>query len=589
MPKAAKTLLRFFLLSSALLIPAIFLWQQGQGANGLWPVLEHDRGWYGYVLSVLVRRPTLDMFMFYGDVALLFIAIIALARFGVSLRLASWLGAGGFLLMALFQSYHQLSWWAQHQPPMFVADFALLPAAEHFIASLDSNLVAMAAVGGFIGVIVLALVTARLFGGLIRDSRESVAPYLVSLGLVAYAVAITIIVGGQRSDTVGKWLAKDLAANISRSMAHTELTAKLDQLPSDDRYFRLMAEPATKTPNILFYVMESYGDLLLTDPRYRDGYAELMLGAEQRLAAKGWAMAHNLSAAPVHGGKSWFSTATLLTGVNIAFPSHYQKFTAMSGDYPHLVRWLGTSGYETYGVYPATKNRPALPVVNTYDFDHYLTSEDIPFSGVSAGWAPMPDQYALGYGLDQVAKGSSAPKFMLFSSASSHSPWREPLPLADNWRDAGKASADPGERLGARKQLVNALNNRLRKSIGSDDIGAHYLSQIGQQWQLIENLAAAKDNPFSVIIVIGDHQPPLLQDKDGGSFATPIHLFAKDKALLEPLRTGGFVASISQILAARPIRHEGVYQLIADMLRARKPDVAAAPWRQGATLGAFKL
>lgn len=587
MPTAAKTLLRFFLLSSTLLIPAILLWQNGQGASSLLPVFDHDRGWYGYLLSALVRRPTLDMLMFYGDVPLLFIAVIALARLGCSLRLAAWLGAGGFLTMALFQAYHQLSWWAQQQPPMIVADMALIPAAQHFLASLDS--VGLMAVAAALGVIAITASAARLLAGLIRDSRESVAPYLVSLGLVAYAASVAIMVGGQRSDTVGKWLAKDLAANISRSLDHNALTAKLDSLPVDDRYQRLMATPATKTPNVLLYVMESYGDLLLTDPRYRKGFAELMLKSEQKLRGAGWQAAHSLSAAPVHGGKSWFSTATLLTGVNIAYPSHFQKFTAMSGDYPHLVRWLSASGYETYGVFPATKSRPTLPVVNTYDFDHYLTSEQIPYGGASQGWAPMPDQYALGFGLSQLKAGSEAPKFMLFSSASSHSPWRQPAPLAADWRDAGKEQSAGAADEGARQQLVNALANRLRRRIGQDDIGSHYLSQIAAQWQLIEQVAMAKDNPFSVIIVIGDHQPPLLQDRESASFATPIHVFVRDKALVEPLISGGFVSSIGQILAARPIRHEGLYQLVADMLTGRKPEVAAAPWRQGASLGAFKL
>lgn len=589
----AMTLLRFILLNSLLVVPAVLLWQSSGAPIDIWPVLETDRGWYSMILSAVVRRPALDMLMFYGDVPLLFVLVIAATRLGLSRSAAAWLGGLGFLVLLLFQVYHQLSWWLQHQPPMFVADLPLIQAGQHFLADLGPKWQLGTLAAGLGGGVVVLLWSRRLLRGLIRDSGHSFAPYLVSLGLVAYAAALMIMVGAQRNDTVGKWLAKELYSNVTRSMAHLDLSEQLEGMASDDRYLRMLNRPIQRSPNVLVYLMESYGGILLSDARYRGEFSARLRQVENSLVSEGWHMAHNLSSAPVHGGKSWFSSASILTGVKIAYPSHYQHFQAMGGDYPHLVRWLAAKGYQTTGVWPATKKRVGLSNDNTYDFDRYLTSEQIPYQGRAYGWAGTPDQFSLGYAVDRVTRNSSglAPHFMFYVSASSHSPWRMTPPLAKRWQDAGAtiaAGAEPAK-VGHKEHVLNALNNRLRRSFIRQDLGKHYVDHIGYQWDVLRQLALSETNPFDLIIVVGDHQPPLLQGDHEPSFQTPIHILARERSIVDTALAGGFASSTSSIMAAKPIRHEGIYQLIADLLGGVTPEVASQPWREGASLGAFKL
>lgn len=606
MQKAVKTVLRFMLLSAVLVVPAVLLWQSGSEGGRIWPVLDFDRGWYGLLLSAWVRRPALDVFMFYADIPLLFVVVIAATRIGLAQRYAVALGALGYLLLAAFQAYHQLSWWLQQQPPMFVSDLPLLNAAKHFLQDLGTEWLVAGAVLALLGCGLLVMGTARVLAGLIRDSRVSAAPYLVSLGLVAYAASLTIIVGSHRNDTVGKWLSKALYENVHRSLDHLDFADQLGAMPSDDRYHHLLARPAQRTPSVLLYVMESYGDILITDPRFRANFGEVLQAATKSFTAMGWHSAHSVSTSPVHGGKSWYSSATLLSGLKIAHASHFQKFLASSGDYPHLVRWFAASGYQTYGLLPGTKARHELPEANTYDFDHYLTAEQIPYEGQAHGWAGLPDQFALGYGVERLLSDRvpGTPQFMMYSSVSSHAPWRQPLSLAADWRQSGQAVGGASEAAQAARsvepvkaQILNALNFRLKRSLLSEDLSTHYVGQIAYQWAVIEQLAARQDNPFDLIIVIGDHPPPLLGNSRKGmkgkkgseSFNTPIHVLAKDKALIQTLLSGGFAAEPGQLLTAKPIRHEGFYQLVADVLNQTQPEVASAAWQQGATLGALKF
>lgn len=271
----------------------------------------------------------------------------------------------------------------------------------------------------------------------------------------------------------------------------------------------------------------------------------------------------------------------------------------MSGDYPHLVRWLAASGYETYGVWPATKKRPGLSNANTYDFDHYLTSAEIPYDGQSFGWGGTPDQFALGHAITamEAERQGNTPQFMFYVSASSHSPWRQPPPFASHWQQAGQS--EPAASVGTKEHVLNALNNRLRRTFNPQTssgkgIGEFYVPQIGYQWQVLEQVATDPASPFDLIVVVGDHQPPLLVSRDGDqqapSFRTPIHILAKDPSLIATAVAGGFAPTTGGILSAEPIRHEGIYQLMVDLLSAKTPPrVAARPWRAGATLGAFKL
>jgi hypothetical protein len=65
-----------------------------------------------------------------------------------------------------------------------------------------------------------------------------------------------------------------------------------------------------------------------------------------------------------------------------------------------------------------------------------------------------------------------------------------------------------------------------------------------------------------IVIIMGDHQPPLIAEDDS-SYDVPVHILSRDKALLEEFVAQGFVEGMN-INGGRPavVFHESLFSLI---------------------------
>jgi hypothetical protein len=70
----------------------------------------------------------------------------------------------------------------------------------------------------------------------------------------------------------------------------------------------------------------------------------------------------------------------------------------------------------------------------------------------------------------------------------------------------------------------------------------------------------------ALVIIMGDHQPPLLA-VETRNFDTPVHVLAKDPALLEELRAHGFSEGL-WLAPNEPttVLHEGLFSLLVRTL-----------------------
>ena len=68
-------------------------------------------------------------------------------------------------------------------------------------------------------------------------------------------------------------------------------------------------------------------------------------------------------------------------------------------------------------------------------------------------------------------------------------------------------------------------------------------------------------SPEDLIIVIGDHQPPVLKTN---SNLVPVHIISGKKSLLDPFEKIGFHNNLSQLKLKKHINHEDIAEFLLE-------------------------
>jgi hypothetical protein len=78
--------------------------------------------------------------------------------------------------------------------------------------------------------------------------------------------------------------------------------------------------------------------------------------------------------------------------------------------------------------------------------------------------------------------------------------------------------------------------------------------------------------PGSLVLLLGDHQPPLLNT---ASAATPLHVLSTDSTLVRRVRRYGLTAGMTPTDSSATLRQEGLYSMLVRLLAAH--DRGASP------------
>lgn len=514
-----------------------------------------------------------------GDLLLL-VAIVVLSarwRHGVWLKRAAIL-TGIVLWVYLWDELIARSIIYQ-SPPLYDQAFLL----RHFavlIFDLWSWKVGLGLLVGIVG-IVLVVWLAR---ALLRTSVTGIRALPVRSQLIG-AGLLTLVIGlGTALDTSRKtprrerlvhWTTPALSTN---AVASVRMYRALQRGLTDSPYAAYPQQvPLRRKPDIHLLLVESYGRLLITDPEAGPAWREQVTGIEGRLRAKGWDMVSAFSRAPISGGRSWLAEGTLLTGIYVRFEAVFQHLVADISQTPNLVAYLDTQGYETVLLSPKARPRPGVEAVNRYNYDQQIEALDLEYTGPRFGWGIIPDQYSLGFAKENVLSKIEGPAFFNFHMVSSHAPWQIIPELQDDWRSLNEAAstpetegqfpmATPGEEFMSR---VRRYQRKKPKYMWMGDADAlkidAYAASIRYDLELLTRYLEGLDGD-AIVIIMGDHQPPLLSREDE-TFDVPIHILARDPALLEEFREQGFVDGLG-INSGRDtaLAHEGVFSMMVRAL-----------------------
>lgn len=531
----------------------------------------------GVALEIKERPSTLLALS--GELMLLIAAAVVSMRWSKGRHVRRLLAAVGVILWVFLLDELVARAIIYQSPPLYDQAF-LVRHLGVLVFDLWSWKVGLALLGVLLALAALIWLARRL----LKSTVSGLHRLPVRHQQIGAAVIAAGLVGGTALDTSRKtprrerlihWTAPPMQANLAASWRmYQALQRGLENSPYAQY---AQAYPLQRKPDIHLWLVESYGRLLIIDPEAGPAWREQIEGIEARLSAKGWHAVSAFSRAPISGGRSWLAEGTLLTGVYVRFEAVFQHLVADIEKTPNLVSYLDAQGYETILIAPKDKPRPGVGDVNRYNYDRRVQALDLDYNGPRFGWGIIPDQYTLGFVRDTVLPTIDAPVFTDFHMVSSHAPWQMIPVLVDDWRTLNDATAPEGadeqDRLATPNEEFMSRVRRFRRHkpkytwMGHSDalkIDA-YAAAIRYDLELLARQLEGMDED-AIVIIMGDHQPPLLSREDS-SYDVPVHILARDPAMLEEFREQGFIDGLALNTGRETLMaHEGMFSMIVRAL-----------------------
>jgi hypothetical protein len=392
------------------------------------------------------------------------------------------------------------------------------------------------------------------------------------LGIIALG-SISILVGGLFPRITADLqmplssVTAEMMENIRRSLESRENLKTFVTIDPTDSY-DYAQYPLSETPDVFFIFIESYGSVVYKRPHFTLPYLRMSEALEKSLANDGWAAVSALSEAPTWGGGSWMSYTSALFGLLVEQQSEYDalkvKYSLL--EYPNIGRYFSSQGYDYVWVVPINRRLPETREVidqRFYGADRWITFDTLNYKGPLFGWGPSPpDQFTFGF-IQEFVSQQEQPTFLVYLTQNSHYPWTPIPPVLDDWREFENLDMQAG-----------VLSEAQKKGLSLGESRQNYLQTVGNTLDSLEEFIVSLEKENSVIVLIGDHQPPTVSRHEDG-YGTMVHIISQDVNLLASFYEYGFVDGLVLENLEPTIRHEGLYSLFVRNFIAQ---YGKSPW-----------
>jgi hypothetical protein len=353
----------------------------------------------------------------------------------------------------------------------------------------------------------------------------------------------------------------EMTGNIHRSLESRENLKSFDTInPTYSYDFTQFS--FSETPDIFFIFLESYGSVVYKRPHFTSPYLEMLQALEKSLADGGWSAVSTLSEAPTWGGGSWMSYTTALFGVLVDQQSEYdvlkKKYSVL--EYPNIGRYFSSQGYDY--VWVVSINRQLSKKSEKidqkfYGADRWITFDSLNYKGPLFGWGPsIPDQFTFGF-IRELVFQQEQPTFLVYLTQNSHYPWTPLPPVLDDWRE-----------LQSLNMQDSGLSEAQKEGLSLGESRQNYLQAVENTLDSLEQFITSIEKENSIIVLIGDHQPPAVSRHEDG-YGTMVHIISQDVDFLASFHKYGFVDGLVLENLEPTIRHEGLYSLFVRNFLAR--------------------
>jgi len=365
---------------------------------------------------------------------------------------------------------------------------------------------------------------------------------------VALVIVAAVSAGALRWDGIDFAAPREIAEQASRFYQAWAVMAGIDH-----RYDAELAHPAPaggdlaqlKTHDVLLIYVESYGTVVFDEPRYRNTLAPALAQFGAAAKAAGYSIASSRLVSPTFGGGSWLAHGTLASGLKLD-PFLYRLLT--EGNRKNLARYFEDAGHRTVAVMPGIKK--PWPEGAFWGFERSYYAADLAYRGPGFGWFDIPDQYTLArFAAAELGPGHQ-PLFAELVLVSSHTPFTPVPPYVADWNDAG-----------AFRGVAPEEWARIDRPPDWSNLEKPYLQALAYDLETLGAfLARLPGDPL--VIILGDHQPPGLAAGAKSPWTVPVHVLARNPALLKPFRRLGYVDG----LFPPPQTFKGMESFLGDFL-----------------------
>lgn len=309
-------------------------------------------------------------------------------------------------------------------------------------------------------------------------------------------------------------------------------------------------------PNFVFVCVESYGAICHKKQSLFAQLSPLLDQYHSSLSTQGFHLASTFSAAPIFSGGSWLSYTSFMYGMRIddlqLYDGLFQVNDGFSA-YESMFHVLSRNGYH---------NSLVCPMGGVDGNDINWASIDRCFhSDLNIDWQTLnylgktfpfftqkhtycaPDQYALNFGYEYSKTHLQGPFSLFYCTMNSHIPWNSPTDIAQDWRTLNSPATE--------------IKSTVAESKNTDE---KYYHAIRYQLDFILDFALNRAADDIVLVIFGDHQPPLISTPDMG-LETPVHVITKSSSLHRYLLKRGFSPKLSLSDHQGSIKHEGFMSL----------------------------
>jgi hypothetical protein len=401
-------------------------------------------------------------------------------------------------------------------------DPLMLRAGFHLI---DGSLGTMTAV---LACLLLAAAVSALAWSVFRLLASPAVPAGKRVAAILLVAAVSGLPWLARSLPGVESQVQNLVVQQSASLEDTrQARAELLEAVSEPR-FRARELSGLAGRDVYVVFVESYGSSVIDQPRYSGRIEPLLSNWHQRLEAAGLSAASTRVEAPIRGGQSWLSHATVLSGLSIDSELWYRMLLARDIDL--LSHDFRATGHVALNIAPGIVMD--WPEGEMLGFDHVHAADDLGYQGPRLGWVTMPDEYTLHAFSERIRPQYDRPVFAQIALISSHWPWQPVIePEADSERiGRGRVYEKWRGRDGHAASLL----------FDPEAMRAAYARSIEYSLKVTFDWARRSLPRDALLIVLGDHQPVSLVTGRDAPATVPVHAISGDPALLERLAGRGF-------------------------------------------------
>lgn len=278
--------------------------------------------------------------------------------------------------------------------------------------------------------------------------------------------------------------------------------------------------------DVYILMLESYGATVYDEPRAAAALRPRRAELAAAIAAGGRQVVSGFVRSPTYGGASDLAHLGLLSGVDMSDPVRHDLL--LTTGRPTLTTLFRRHGYQTFGLYPAVSWE--WPERAFYGYDVYLDGPSLGYRGPPITLWRIPDQFALERFEQLHPRAADAPpRLLFFATINTHMPYGPQPPV----------QADVARLLGPQPFDDADLRQALAREPSWLDQFPDYVRSFDTTYRWLAAHLRRPEPRERLIVLVGDHQP-MSNVSGSASWDVPVHVIARDPALLAPFVARGF-------------------------------------------------